>query len=199
MKYAALLLAFAIAGLAALPARADLIGQPVDVSFVYPDVGSILQDQGVQTISSGGATYSFVYNSAPEINTLVTPGQIEITNVTGSDLFFDLADFNGIQVSEVGDFPDAISGVSLDAGATTLAGAASVPVTFDASDVYVNLAGVDFSSGAVLAFDLTFSGSQPSGAPEPASLALAATGLAAVTLRKRRQRRSNSKSPAPVV
>ncbi len=166
MKRAALLvsllLLFVLSG---IPAFADLDGANVTVNYLYPEINDIYGVLGTGTVTPGG----FTVNSFGQHDFTVFPGDLTLTNVAGEDINFTAADFNGYGLV-VNSGGTAITGVTI--GFNDIEGFDLSRVTFDATDVWVNLQGLTTTPGEDLDLDLQF-------APEPGSIALLGTGLVA--------------------
>ena len=177
----------AFTAISALPARADFIGQQIEVNFLYPELSPVFEADGTQTITAGGVSFS----SLGKVGTFVTGSEVQITNIFGQNLpSFAAADYNGIQLTEVGLSPATITGVAIDP-ATNIAGFGLAQVSFTANNIILNLAGLSFPSNAVFAVDLTFNDSII-GAPEPSSVSLLGIGLAMVVFAGYRRRKTRS-------
>ena len=168
MKRLAVLAAVACLCGGALPGtgRAGFLGQSVDVSLQAP-IGSVVTDLGTQTIAAGGTLFS---DSAGD---QITVGDTSIQ--ISYPLAFLPHPFAGFAISEVGASPDTIAGVSL--GTTNITGFDSSRLTFDGTDVFVNLQGIDTAGGTnTLTVDVSFA--PTTATPEPASLTLLGLGVA---------------------
>jgi hypothetical protein len=166
MKRAALLvsllLLFVLSG---IPAFADLNGANVTVNYLYPEINDIYQVLGSGVVTPGG----FTVNSFGQHDFTTFPSDLVLTNVAGEDINFTGADFNGYGLV-VDSGGTAITGVTI--GFNNISGFDLTRVTFDATDVWVNLQGLTTTPGQDLQLDLQF-------APEPGSIALLGTGLVA--------------------
>jgi len=165
MKRAALLVLLFLFVLSGLPAFADLDGATVTVNYLYPEINDIFQELGTGVVTSGG----FTVNSFGQHDFTVFPNDLVLTNVFGSDVNFTAADFNGYGLV-VDSGGTAITGVTI--GFNNISGFDLSRVTFDATDVWINLQGLTTTPGQDLQLDLQF-------APEPGSIALLGTGLVA--------------------
>jgi hypothetical protein len=105
----------------------------------------------------------------PEISNVITSNSIDLNYVSGSGSWSSLS-FNG----EVFKLPsDTITGISVNTNET------GALVTFDAHDIYVNLAGTTYTQDVTF---LDISVNPASSVPEPSTILLvgaALTGLAA--------------------
>jgi hypothetical protein len=159
---ASLLLLFVLSG---VPAFADLDGANVTVNYLYPEINNIYQVLGTGDVSSGG----FTVNSFGQHDFTVFPNDLVLTNVAGQDINFTSADFNGYGLV-VNSGGTAITGVSI--AFNNISGFDLSRVTFDATDVWINLQGLTTSPGEALDLNLQF-------VPEPGSIALLGSGLIA--------------------
>ncbi len=148
MKRAALLvsllLLFVLSG---IPAFADLDGANVTVNYLYPEINDIYQVLGTGVVTPGG----FTVNSFGQHDFTTFPSDLVLTNVAGFDINFTAADFNGYGMV-VNSGGTAITGVSI--AFNDISGFDLSRVTFDATDVWVNLQGLTTTPGED--FDLRF-------------------------------------------
>ena len=165
MKRAAMLFSLLLFVLSGVPAFADLNGANVTVNYLYPEINDIYQVLGTGTVTPGG----FTVNSFGQHDFTTFPDQLTLTNVAGFDVNFTPADFNGYGLV-VNSGGTAITGVTI--GFNNISGFDLSRVTFDATDVWINLQGLTTTPGEDLALDLQF-------APEPGSILLMGTGLVA--------------------
>jgi hypothetical protein len=157
--------------------RAGFVGQSVQVTEREPTLRSIVTDLGTMTIAGGT---EFSDNLGDEITVFDT--SIPISFSVG----FGASTFGGFVISEVGRTPDTITGVSLRT--TNLSGFDASRLTFDSTDVFVNLQGINPFNPATLTVDVTF-GRSTNAVSEPASLTLlgvTAAGLLGYAWRRRR-------------
>ncbi len=165
MKRAAVFVFLLLLVLSGVPAFADLDGANVTVNYLYPEINNIYQVLGTGDVSPSG----FTVNSFGQHDFTVFPGDLTLTNVAGENINFTAADFNGYGLV-VNSGGNAITGVTI--GFNDIAGFDLTRVTFDATDVWINLEGLTTTPGEDLRLDLQF-------APEPGSIALLGTGLLA--------------------
>ena len=165
--------------LTAMPAFADLNGATVTVNYLYPEQNDIYEVLGMGTVTSGG----FTVNSFGQHDFTVYPDEITLTNVSGEDIQFTTADFNGYGlVVDSGGTP--ITGVTI--AYNDIAGFDASRITFDGTDVWLNLEGLTTTPGLDLQLDLQFASGTT---PEPSSITLFGLGvlsLAGVARRKLR-------------
>ena len=146
-----------------------LDGDNVTVNYLYPDMSTVYQVLGTGTVTPSGYTV----NSFGQHNYTVFPTDITLTNVVGSDVNFLTATFNGYQLINNSGSP-AITGVTV--AFSDITGFSASDVTFDSTDVWLNLQGLTTTPGLDLQLDLQFA----TATPEPATLVLFGTALLAM-------------------
>lgn len=151
--------------LAGTQAFADLNGATVTVNYLFPTIGTIDQTLGTGTVTGAG----FTVNSFGEHDYTTFPTDITLTNVAGTDVFFLTASFNGYQLI-VDSGGTSITGVTI--AVNNVPGFNASLITFDTTDVWVNMQGLTTSPGLAWQLDLQFGT-----VPEPGTLALMGTGL----------------------
>jgi PEP-CTERM motif len=165
--------------LTAVPAFADLANANVTVNYLYPEINDVYEVLGTGTVTDSG----FTVNSFGQHDFTVFPDEITLTNVSGGNVNFTAADFNGYGVVvNFGGSP--ITGVTLEF--TDISGFDISRVTWDSNDVWVNLQGLTTTPGLDLQLGLEFGGGGGT-TPEPSSILLMGSGLAAVVGFSRRK------------
>ena len=163
------LIALVIAGFAG-QAFADLIGDTVTINYLFPDINTVFQTLGTGTVTAGG----FTTNSFGQHDFEVFGSEITLTNVFGSDVNFLSGTFNGYQmINDTGTPP--ITGVTV--AFSDVSGFDASRVTFDATDVWLNMHDLTTTPGLDIALDLQFG---PRSVPEPSALLLLGSGFAAL-------------------
>jgi hypothetical protein len=175
------LLALLIVSVGVPGAQADsLDGQQVEIDYIFPALGTIFMNLGNGTVTAAGFTVnSFGLNSYTVTDT-------QISNVLGSPVSFPkVGSFNGYELTETGNSPVTITGVTLDP-ATNVSGVSSSNVSFDGTHVWLNMLGITTNDGQVVVLNVT-SGSTAVPESGTGSLVLAGCGLIGfvVMMRKR--------------
>jgi hypothetical protein len=156
--------------LAGSPASAGLLGDSVTLNYNYPTESAVLESLGTETVSPTAPFSSFGQTAY-----LVTDSTLEITDISGSDIYFLAAAFNGVQL--VDNTHSDITGVTIDSS-SNLAGLTSSDISFDASDVWVNLEDLTTNPDTYVQLDIATSAS--TAVPEPSPLSLVLAGLALI-------------------
>src|SRR5208283_515608 len=175
-----ILAAALVIAICAVPASAGLIGQAVDVSYLYPDQSTVYRDLGSGTVTAGGFTSSFGQH-----NYTVTDTQVTLKSIADGPDIFTNATFNGFELTETGGSPVTITGFTVDA-ATDVSGFSPLDVTFDSTHVWLNMQGLTTDTGQEVVLDLEFG--PASVTPEPATFGFVGLGLAAAALLRRLRR-----------
>ena len=136
------------------------------VNYLYPDISTVFQVLGTGTVTAGG----FTVNSFGQHDYTVFPSEITLTNVFGQDVNFLSASFNGYQLVNNTGSP-AITGVTV--AFSDIAGFSPSDITFNATNVWLNLQGLTTTPGLDLQLDLQFGAATP----EPGTLLLFGTAL----------------------
>ena len=180
--------------LPATPGRADLLGQGLTASYRYPDLAT-------SYAQSSWSPASFTVGAGPE-----TVGDIEgVTTISADFSAATLSlvlntvlpsptwtgtSFNGPVFTAAA--PLGITGATVIAGGTTMAGFDDSRVTVTANEIQVNWGGLSYVDGTAVAIRFTFAA-----VPEPAALALLATGLLGLGLAGRRGRSTGTEGGDP--
>ena len=160
----------------ALAARcsAGVLLDSVDVSTQFPSMGTILDDGGVKTID-GSIEYpagSFpIYN--PSMSIQITSTQL-ILSLNGTSTFFTSASFNGFEVSFL---TGTITGAVADGSSNF-----NPVITISGNNLFLNYQGETVTSGQLSIIDLTGTSSS---VPEPATVGILGSGLAALAFFRR--------------
>jgi hypothetical protein len=165
---------------------ANLLGDTLHAYYVYPDDGALLEDLGTFTVTGGGHIFSEGYE--------VTADQLIVT-VDPTGVFWLPANFNGLQfVDETASGP-VITGLTLNAGATTAAAAAAGALaSWTDHSFEVNFQNEQWGPNEKAVFDIQFGAGGKGGStvPEPAAWAMLITGLFGAGSVLRAQRRATA-------
>ena len=152
-------------------AHAGLVGDSVQITEYYPTMTSLFAGPTLpQTVVSGGVTFVNVGLSLVNI----TVDNSTVTLAATVSYTPNAAAFNGFDIQDL-NLGRTITGATLDATSGPLPAG---DLSFDAHDVWVNLANVPLDSTNPIVIDVA----TPSGIPEPAAwtmLLLGFTGLGA--------------------
>lgn len=165
-------------------AKADLVGLSVNSTYYFPDLSSLYENDGTQTVPASFTAFG-------QVGEQVTGSQIIITNVAGGSLIFSPGAFNG----PVFDFllsRSLIQSVTIDGVST------DSPIVSLLSDgaggqlVEVNMQNLSFDATDNVTLDINTGASS---VPEPSTIALSSIlfgvfGTAWVRKRLKRTTRS---------
>lgn len=141
--------------------HASLLGADIRVDHPFPTMQTIFTERGSGTVTDAGLLFS---DGVTQI--AVGSSIFSFQNVVGSELMPTAADFNGYLLTVLsGGTP--IIGLSTGAG-TTQPGFSLSQTSFDATHVYLNIAGTTIPRLALIELDLQFGPA----VPEPASIGL---------------------------
>ena len=154
------------------PASAGLIGDSVTVDYYFPDTSTLTYHLGTKTVAP-----TALFNAFDQIDFLVTNNTLQITDTFPGQVIFTAQTFNGIHLTD--NSQDGIVGVTLDP-ASNLAGFDPSDITFDGSDIWVNIEGVIINPKTYVQLDIAV--------PEPFTLSLFGLGLAGLITIHRRSR-----------
>ncbi len=172
---------------AASNVSAALIGHPIEVSYRFPNMTTVLAGRGEPISAVVGSAVEFPdFMDNPQCSIDVSDTQIRIFNFRSYDGYpgpatFAPANFNGFAFRDAaGTIPD-FAGVSAN-WATTIAGLTPDRLPYNADLFLVNLQGLRFDATSQIVLDLSFA------SPEPATLSLLA--LAGLPTLRRKPTRS---------
>jgi hypothetical protein len=156
-------------------AFADILGDTVEIQFLFPDMNTQFGLSTMGVVTNSGVSLNLFDNQ------LVTVFADHVDMVALRDSFFQSAEFNGVSVQDLTN-PNAFTSASVDA-ATTVVGFDDSRVSIVGGLLYINYQGLDTPQDSLARVD--FSGQTTT--PEPTSLLLLGSGIlgAAGTLRKK--------------
>jgi hypothetical protein len=156
----------------ASPAFAGFIGNTVHGEYLYPDTSTPYANLGNAVVTSG-LEYSVVFEGTP-IDVNISDNSIDIFFFPNSFSTFGLAAFSGFHFSDALNNINDIIGV--DMGSSSGNSFDPSLITFDANNIFINLAGMDYFPDSSINLSVAFApGSTP--VPVPASMALVGLGL----------------------
>ena len=175
LRHLRLALVVTLLALSAVPASAALFsGQNVRVDYLVPDISTSFAGQLV--LVGVGAELPLFPTNAEFLSLDISDHQLLIT--FSVDTPVNLETFNGLRISDTQAVLADFTSVSLNA-ASTQTGFLGGALTFDADNIYINLAGLNVVAGRTLLFDVNpLSG--PTGVPEPTTLVMVGLGVAAI-------------------
>ena len=169
--FAASVLAMAIAA----PANAALLlGKTIQLSYLFPDQGSIFEGPNNNTVGTTGDTVFFGLVHA-------TPGDRTLTvTLPGFSGGFSGGSFNGVRLHDAFNTVAAFTSVTVSS-LSNVAGFDASRVSFDADNIYLNFSGLNIRSDFFAQVDIG------GGVPEPAAWALMIAGFGLVGAAARRR------------
>ena len=160
------------------PARASFLdGQTVQTTYLFPNTSTVFAGPVNSVVGPGVELLSF----AGFANIDFSDTNIRITTTRNAAL--NNVAFDGFRFTDISGTISAITSVTLNP-ATNYAGFDSTRVTFDANNVFVNVANLAGLQGQVISLDL----STAAAVPEPSALGLIAIGSGFLGWRLRRSR-----------
>lgn len=150
-------------------AHASLLGDTVEVQYLYPDQGSVYFDSGTQVVGPSGALYTNLAGGG-YFTLNVGPSNINAFAFQFSS-YWTPTSFNGFSVT---DLSNPLPNFTVD-GATNMAGLTNANLSVSGNTLFVNWQGLPFDSGTNVQLDV-------SAVPLPAALPLfgiAVAGIAA--------------------
>jgi hypothetical protein len=149
-------------------AQAGFLGHVIHLDYLFPDVNTLNSDFGNLLVDP---TAVFQLFGLAEYT--VSDTQLLLANISGSQVFYTGADFNGPSFFDVFATIDPILDVTINP-ATNLPGFDASRISFDEDRVLVNMQGLNPLSDEIVLLDVRFGGRA---VPEPSSALLAGLGL----------------------
>ena len=151
-------------------AQAGLIGNAIDVQYIWPSAGSVNSDLGTITVTSVPQTVTF----QPYFNVTISDTQIVVNGSNYGNTYS--GSFNGQYLIDqsVATFP----AYSVDPSSVLTGG--SPIITIAGNTLEIDFHGLSFQSGEQLVLDVA-----PTAVPEPAPIGLIGISLAALALFRR--------------
>jgi hypothetical protein len=173
------LLLVLICVVAAFPARASsLLGDTIQVNYLFPNSGTIFTNFPTAVVTAGGAPFDIFGHDT----FTVLPTEVTMTNDDQLDHLFVAAAFNGFSVNDV-TAPGRITGVTIDP-LTNLAGFTQSDIVLQGTTLLVNFQSLTSLPTTYVQLDLTTT----STVPEPASITVLTAGLAGIAFLLRRKK-----------
>jgi hypothetical protein len=167
--------------LASANAYADLTGDTIHATYIYPDSSTVYQNLGTFTVPGGGNNLFGIFDYT------VIGSQISISATTVA--FFDGTAFNGFEFSDISQDP-GISGMTLDPSTTAPVNVGDA--SFTSHTFALNFTGQSWTTpGETAVFDLLFQTS-PAPGPIPGAGLLSYIALGLVGLGSIARKRSRS-------
>jgi PEP-CTERM motif len=157
--------------------KANLIGDTVHVEYLFPNSGTVSKDFGSFVVTGS----ENLINTFNDESLMFSSSQITLTNLTPGA--FIASPFDGYDVQLL--LGAAFVSVTEDPLSSALFATGSV-LTFSSNDLKLNIAGT--CTGCVGGEKIILDVVQAAAVPEPASLALLATGLLGFGLLRRRRK-----------
>ena len=162
-------------------AHASMLGDSVDVEYVWPNLGSVYQDLGTITVAASLQTLTF----QPYFDVSVSATQVIVSDSNYSGGYS--SSFNGEYVIDgsVAAFPSYV----IDSSSVLTGGTPMIEIA--GNTLEINFAGLAFTPGEQLVLDIG------APAPEPATFSLFGLPFASVLLVKLRGARRGRQSRHP--
>lgn len=186
-RSAVAILAVSLVALGATAADAGLIGSTVDLKWYFPDSTTVLVDGGTKVVGAGVEYPALRDFEGVRVDVDVTDTQLIITN-SGEDGQFTSATFNGFVLTIVSG-PELFSAIVNPATPDFF-----VPfeVSFTADTLTLNYVGLGREGQpAVAGMPAGTSSIIDINTPEPATLVLVGSGVAALVARRVKRRRQS--------
>jgi hypothetical protein len=160
----------------AITAQAAVLnGQTISTEYLFPDTGTVLVSPVDTVVGLGTGIPAF----AGLADIVFSDTNILITLIR--DAGVNDVPFDGFHFFDTNGMIPAFTDIVLNA-ATNYAGFGASDITFDADNIFINVANLPGLMGQVISLDINPSTS----IPEPSSILLLSAGLAGVSIIKRR-------------